>query len=106
MPWTKTNYPDSMKKLPVATRNKAIAIANAILKENKKMAEGKLIATAISHAKALTAKGETKTKTKTVAKKKVKTVARAKAKSIVKSKAKKAVKGKVKMRVAVVAKKK
>lgn len=50
MPWTKTDYPDSMKNLPAPVRNKAIAIANALLEEGA-MEEGILIATAISRAK-------------------------------------------------------
>lgn len=50
MPWTKTDYPDAMKSLPPPVRNKAIEIANALLKENK-MEEGILIATAINRAK-------------------------------------------------------
>jgi len=50
MPWTKTNYPDSMKNLPAVVREKAIEIANALFHE-KKMEEGILIATAISRAK-------------------------------------------------------
>lgn len=33
MPWTKTNYPDSMKNLSEKVRNKAIEIANALLDE-------------------------------------------------------------------------
>jgi uncharacterized protein YdaT len=33
MPWTKTDYPNSMKNLPTAVRNKAIEIANALLEE-------------------------------------------------------------------------
>lgn len=33
MPWTKTDYPNSMKNLPAAMRNKAIEIANALLEE-------------------------------------------------------------------------
>ena len=52
MPWTITNYPASMKNLPAAVRNKAIEIANALLKE-KNMDEGIAIATAISPAKDL-----------------------------------------------------
>jgi uncharacterized protein YdaT len=75
MPWTKTNYPDSMKKLPAAVRNKAIQIANAMLKEKKKMSEGMLIATSIRHAKDFVSKGEKNPnavkKTKSVAKKTV-----------------------------------
>lgn len=50
MPWTKTNCPNSMKNLPAAVRNKAIEIANALLKE-RHMDEGIAIATAISRAK-------------------------------------------------------
>ncbi|MBI2270401.1 MAG: DUF2188 domain-containing protein [Bacteroidetes bacterium] len=50
MPWTKTNYPNSMKNLPEEVRNKAIEIGNALLEEGK-MEEGIAIATAISRAK-------------------------------------------------------
>jgi uncharacterized protein YdaT len=50
MPWTKKDYPASMKNLPEPVRNKAIEIANALLKE-KEMDEGIVIATAISRAK-------------------------------------------------------
>lgn len=50
MPWTKTDYPVSMKYLPAPVRNKAIEIANALIGEDK-MEEGILIATAISRAK-------------------------------------------------------
>jgi uncharacterized protein YdaT len=50
MPWTKTNYPNSMKNLPAAVRSKAIEIGNALLGEGK-MEEGIAIATAISRAK-------------------------------------------------------
>jgi uncharacterized protein YdaT len=50
MPWTKRNYPVSMKNLPEAVRNKAIDIANALYDE-KNMPEGIMIATAISRAK-------------------------------------------------------
>jgi len=50
MPWTKDNYPDSMKNLPSDIRGKAIEIANALLEE-RKMEEGIAIATAISRAK-------------------------------------------------------
>jgi uncharacterized protein YdaT len=50
MPWTKIDYPNSMKNLPVAVRNKAIEIANALLEE-RHMDEGISIATAISRAK-------------------------------------------------------
>lgn len=50
MPWTKSDYPDSMKNLPANVRNKAIEIANALLEE-RNMDEGIAIATAISRAK-------------------------------------------------------
>ncbi len=50
MPWTKTDYPVSMKNLPKEVRDKAIEIANALLEE-RKMDEGIAIATAISRAK-------------------------------------------------------
>jgi uncharacterized protein YdaT len=50
MPWTKKNYPDSMKNLPPDVRNKAVEIANALLEE-RNMNEGIVIATAISRAK-------------------------------------------------------
>lgn len=50
MPWTKKDFPASMKNLPEGVRNKAIEIANALLEE-KNMGEGIAIATAISRAK-------------------------------------------------------
>ena len=50
MPWTKTNYPVSMKNLPKEVRDKAIEIANALLDE-RNMDEGIAIATAVSRAK-------------------------------------------------------
>jgi uncharacterized protein YdaT len=50
MPWTKVDYPASMKNLPVKVREKAIEIANALLEEQD-MDEGIAIATAISRAK-------------------------------------------------------
>src|SRR5215471_11774010 len=50
MPWTKNDYPVSMKNLPEPVRNKAIEIANALLEE-KNMDEGIAIATGISRAK-------------------------------------------------------
>ncbi|HEV8285417.1 MAG TPA: DUF2188 domain-containing protein [Chitinophagaceae bacterium] len=50
MPWTKTDYPVSMKNLPKEVRDKAIEIANALLEEEN-MNEGIVIATAISRAK-------------------------------------------------------
>jgi uncharacterized protein YdaT len=50
MPWTNSDYPNSMKNLPVEVRKKAIEIANAVLEEGD-MNEGIAIATAISRAK-------------------------------------------------------
>jgi len=50
MPWTKNDYPVSMKNLPAEVRNKAVEIANALLEE-RHMDEGIAIATAISRAK-------------------------------------------------------
>jgi len=50
MPWTKDNYPDSMKNLETKTRNKAIEIANALVGKEE-MDEGRAIPIAISQAK-------------------------------------------------------
>ena len=50
MPWTKSNYPNAMENLRMDVRNKAIEIANALLKEAN-MEEGIAIATGISRAK-------------------------------------------------------
>jgi uncharacterized protein YdaT len=50
MPWTKSDYPASMKNLPSSVKNKAVEIANALL-DDSKMGEGRVIATAISRAK-------------------------------------------------------
>ncbi len=50
MPWTKKDYPVSMKNLPAEVRNKAIEIGNTLLEETN-MEEGIAIATAISRAK-------------------------------------------------------
>ena len=50
MPWTKKDYPASIKNLPDEVRNKAIEIGNALLEE-KNMDEGIAIATATSRAK-------------------------------------------------------
>lgn len=50
MPWTKTDYPNSLKNLPQAVRNKAIKIANALF-EKGTMEEGRIIAIAITNAK-------------------------------------------------------
>ena len=50
MPYSKNDYPTSMKNLPTDTRNKAIEIANE-LEQNKGMKAGIAIPTAISRAK-------------------------------------------------------
>ena len=54
MPWTKNNYPDSMKNLNEDVREKAIEIGNKLLE--KGMGEGKAISIAISKAKETTKK--------------------------------------------------
>lgn len=48
MPWSKNNYPDSMKNLTAEVREKAIEIANALLEEDYE--EGKAIPIAIAKA--------------------------------------------------------
>lgn len=50
MPWTKIDYPDSMKNLDKKVRDKAIEIANALV-HDENMDEGKAIPIAISEAK-------------------------------------------------------
>lgn len=50
MPWTKKDYPVSMKNLPEQVRNKAVEIANTLLTK-RHMEEGIAIATGISRAK-------------------------------------------------------
>ncbi|GGI92453.1 DUF2188 domain-containing protein [Legionella impletisoli] len=49
MPWTKSDYPDAMKNLSTEDRNKAIDIANSLLKEGYE--EGRAISIAIATAK-------------------------------------------------------
>ncbi|MFX3673426.1 MAG: hypothetical protein ACE3JQ_03120 [Paenisporosarcina sp.] len=49
MPWTTTDYPDSFKNLNTEVRNKAVEIANALLKDG--MAEGRAIAIATEKAR-------------------------------------------------------
>lgn len=49
MPWNERRYPDSMKRLPPAVREKAIEIANALLGEGHP--EGQAIRIAIARAK-------------------------------------------------------
>ena len=51
MPWTKSDYPDSMKNLAPRIRGKAIEIANALLEEG--MDDGSAIPIGISKAKEL-----------------------------------------------------
>ena len=48
MPWTNERFPVSMRHLSEATREKAVAIANALLAEG--MDEGKAIRIAIAKA--------------------------------------------------------
>jgi uncharacterized protein YdaT len=50
MPWTKKDYPESMKNLDNKVRDKAIEIANALVEEEN-MDEGRAISIAISKAK-------------------------------------------------------
>lgn len=49
MPWTEERYPPAMSHLPQAVREKAVAIANAMLAEGHD--EGKAIRIAIAKAK-------------------------------------------------------
>lgn len=49
MPWSKNDYPDSMKNLDADVRAKAIEIANKLLKDG--MGEGRAIAIATAQAK-------------------------------------------------------
>lgn len=48
MPWSKDDYPNSMKNLNTRTRNKAIEIANALLREGYE--EGRAIPIATKQA--------------------------------------------------------
>ena len=48
MPWTKSDYPPSMKNLTAPVRNKAVEIANALLEDGRE--EGSAIAIATSKA--------------------------------------------------------
>ena len=50
MPWTKKNFPDSMKNLEDPIREKAVEIANALLEDGYE--ESRAIPIAISQAKA------------------------------------------------------
>lgn len=49
MPWTKTDYPDSMKNLDAEIRNKAIEMANAMIEDG--MEEGRAISIATARAR-------------------------------------------------------
>ncbi|ANU26502.1 DUF2188 domain-containing protein [Planococcus versutus] len=49
MPWSKDNYPDSFKNLDTPVRNKAIEIANALLRDGYK--EDRAIPIALNQAK-------------------------------------------------------
>ncbi|MBM7705847.1 uncharacterized protein YdaT [Chryseomicrobium aureum] len=49
MPWTKTDYPDSMKNLDASVRNKAIEMANAMVDDG--MEEGRAISIATAKAR-------------------------------------------------------
>lgn len=49
MPWNKNDYPDSLKNLNDEVRDKAIEIANALLKDG--MGEGRAIAIATDKAR-------------------------------------------------------
>jgi uncharacterized protein YdaT len=50
MPWTKDEYPESMKNLDTNVRNKAIQIANSLVEESN-MEKNKAIRIAIKKAK-------------------------------------------------------
>ncbi|PIC70899.1 hypothetical protein CSV77_06230 [Sporosarcina sp. P16b] len=49
MPWSKNDYPASLKNLDPTVRNKAIEIANALLRENYSDERAISIATAQAH---------------------------------------------------------
>jgi uncharacterized protein YdaT len=49
MPWTKNDYPDSLKNFTAEVRNKAIEIANALLEDDYE--EERAIAIATAQAK-------------------------------------------------------
>ena len=59
MSWTRSDYPAEMKYLPLKLRNKAITIANSLLKETR-MQERAVIRAAISRARKLSGKRELK----------------------------------------------
>ncbi|GGD48707.1 DUF2188 domain-containing protein [Paenibacillus nasutitermitis] len=49
MPWTKDDYPDSLKNFMAPVREKAVEIANALLKDGYE--EGRAISIATAQAK-------------------------------------------------------
>jgi len=49
MPWSKDDYPDSLKNFMAPVRNKAVEIANALLEDGYE--EGRAIAIATAQAK-------------------------------------------------------
>lgn len=49
MPWTRKDYPDSLKNFMAPVRNKALSIANALLKEGYE--EGRALSIATAQAK-------------------------------------------------------
>jgi uncharacterized protein YdaT len=49
MPWTRKNYPDSLKNFMAPVRNKAVEIANALLEQGYE--EGRAISIATAQAK-------------------------------------------------------
>ncbi|WP_019639105.1 hypothetical protein [Paenibacillus fonticola] len=49
MPWSKQDYPVSMKNLDARVRNKAIEIANALLEEGYEEGKAIAIGTAKAH---------------------------------------------------------
>lgn len=62
MPWYNGDFPPSYKNQPKKLRDKAVEIANALLKEGTE--EGIAIATGLKRARAHFAEKETKDKTK------------------------------------------
>lgn len=56
MPWTKSDYPPSYKNQPKKVRDKAVEIANEVLKDGAE--EGLAIATGLKKAREVLAKKE------------------------------------------------
>jgi uncharacterized protein YdaT len=67
MPWTKDNFPPSMKNLTKPVRDKAIEIANALLEEGRE--EGSAIAIATAKAEEWAENRGKKVKKETASKK-------------------------------------